>query len=80
MATVSCCLCRILCIRITLSVYVATFFDRMVKLMQEKLKCKKGVAVGAIVFLFNFCGTLIAMSSLIVVASIAAGVPIWATS
>ena len=65
-------------LRITLSVYVSTFFDKMVMAAQERLKCSKGLAIGAIVFFFNIVGTLAAMSAGITLASIASGVPIWA--
>jgi len=67
-------------VRITLSAYVASYFDRMVKATQEKFHCKKGVAVGIIVFFVNIVGTLLAMSAGITLASIASGVPIWASS
>ena len=65
-------------LRITLSVYVSTFFDNMVKAAQKRLKCSKGLAIGAIVFFFNIVGTIAAMSAGITLASAASGVPIWA--
>lgn len=65
-------------LRITLSVYVASYFDNIVKSVQKRLNCSKGVAVGAVVFLFNVCGTLTLMSAGITFASILSGVPIWA--
>jgi len=67
-------------VRITLSAYVASYFDRMVKATQEKFHCKKGVAISIIVFFFNIVGTLSAMSAGITLASIASGVPIWTSS
>eukprot|EP00816_Leptocylindrus_hargravesii_P004360 CAMPEP_0196812032 /NCGR_PEP_ID=MMETSP1362-20130617/20196_1 /TAXON_ID=163516 /ORGANISM="Leptocylindrus danicus, Strain CCMP1856" /LENGTH=223 /DNA_ID=CAMNT_0042187447 /DNA_START=78 /DNA_END=749 /DNA_ORIENTATION=- len=65
-------------LRITLSVYIATYFDNVVKSVQNRLNCSKGMAVGAVVFLFNVCGTLAFMSAGIAFASILSGVPIWA--
>jgi len=64
-------------IRLAVSVGVTPYFDRAVAAVQRKTKLNKSASIGVVVFLANFCGTLTAMSLGILVASIAAGVPIF---
>ena len=63
--------------RFALSVGVSRYFDSGINFLQEKLKCSKPVAVGVMVVLANFFGTLTAMSFGISLASAAAGVPVF---
>ena len=64
-------------IRLAVSVGVTPYFDRAVAAVQRKTKLNKSASIGVVVFLANFCGTLTAMSLGVLVASIAAGVPIF---
>ena len=64
-------------IRLAVSVGVTPYFDRAVAAVQRKTKLNKSASIGIVVFLANFCGTLTAMSLGILVASVAAGVPIF---
>jgi hypothetical protein len=66
-------------VRFALSVSVSMYFDRVVQGIQDKLKVKKGVAIGLTVFLANVVGTIALMCLGISIASAAAGVPVWAT-
>ena len=64
-------------IRLAVSVGVTPYFDRAVAAIQRKTKLSKSASIGIVVFLANFCGTLTAMSMGILLASIAAGVPVF---
>eukprot|EP00563_Minutocellus_polymorphus_P012683 CAMPEP_0181073400 /NCGR_PEP_ID=MMETSP1070-20121207/29059_1 /TAXON_ID=265543 /ORGANISM="Minutocellus polymorphus, Strain NH13" /LENGTH=269 /DNA_ID=CAMNT_0023154469 /DNA_START=92 /DNA_END=901 /DNA_ORIENTATION=- len=64
-------------IRLAVSVGVTPYFDRAVAAVQRKTKLNKSASIGVVVFLANFCGTLTAMSLGILMASIAAGVPVF---
>lgn len=64
-------------IRLAVSVGVTPYFDRAVAAIQRKTKLSKSASIGIVVFLANFCGTLTAMSLGILLASIAAGVPVF---
>lgn len=63
--------------RFTLSLGVAKYFDSATLWIQDKFRVSKKVAIGVLVFLANFCGTLAAMSFGIWLASIASGVSIF---
>jgi len=52
-------------------------FDSATLWIQDKFRVSKKVAIGVLVFLANFCGTLAAMSFGIWLASIASGVSIF---
>lgn len=63
--------------RFACSMLVTPYFDRTVSSIQRKLRCSKGRAIGIVVFLANFCGTLLLMSVGIFLAASASGVPIF---
>ena len=65
-------------VRFAAAMAVSPQFDKIVNFMQEKFKVSKAAAVGITVFLANVLGTLTAMSCGILIASLAAGVPVWA--
>lgn len=64
-------------LRLAVSVGVTPYFDRAVAAVQRRTKLNKSASIGIVVFLANFCGTLTAMGSGILLASIASGVPIF---
>lgn len=64
-------------IRVALAAGVTKYFDATVNFIQRKTKFSRSASVGTVVFLANFCGTLAAMSFGIMLASIAAGVPVF---
>mmetsp|Transcript_33004 Transcript_33004/g.72787 ORF Transcript_33004/g.72787 Transcript_33004/m.72787 type:complete len:303 (-) Transcript_33004:1866-2774(-) len=64
-------------VRLAVSVGVTPYFDRAVAAVQRRTKLNKSASIGIVVFLANFCGTLTAMGSGILLASIASGVPIF---
>ena len=64
--------------RLAASVGVAPYFERAVNAIQRKTKLGKGASVGIVVFLANVCGTTSLMSLGIYIASLAAGVPVFA--
>lgn len=65
-------------IRLGMSVGVSIYFERIINAIQERLGVKKGVAIFITVFLANVVGTISLMSLGIWLASVAAGVPIFA--
>jgi len=65
-------------IRFGLSVAVSRYFDKLVDFVQKKTKCSRGVSIGLVVFVMNFCGTLGLMALGISLAAFLAGVPVWA--
>jgi len=65
-------------IRLGISVGVSLYFERLVNAIQERLRVKKGVAIFITVFLANVVGTIALMCSGIWLASLAAGVPVFA--
>ncbi|CAJ1953340.1 unnamed protein product [Cylindrotheca closterium] len=65
-------------IRLGISVGVSLYFERLVKTIQELLRVKKGVAIFITVFLANVVGTIALMCLGIWLASMAAGVPVFA--
>ena len=64
-------------IRLAVSVGVTPYFDRAVNSIQKRTKLSKSASIGVVVFLANVCGTLSFMSFGIMLASVAAGVPIY---
>jgi len=64
-------------VRLGISVGVSVYFDRIVQKIQDIFRVKKGMAIGLTVFFANIVGTTILMSSGILLASLAAGVPIF---
>jgi len=64
--------------RLAISIGVTPYFDKAVAAIQRKTKCSKSVSIGIVVFLTNICGTTSLMSLGIYIASLAAGVPIFA--
>ncbi|GKY93460.1 hypothetical protein MPSEU_000313500 [Mayamaea pseudoterrestris] len=65
-------------IRMALAVGVAPAFDRFVASIQTKLKVNKGTAIFITVMLTNLLGSIVAMSSGILLAATLAGVPVFA--
>mmetsp|Transcript_22924 Transcript_22924/g.32808 ORF Transcript_22924/g.32808 Transcript_22924/m.32808 type:complete len:229 (+) Transcript_22924:19-705(+) len=65
-------------LRFAITIAVSKYFETAIIYVQEKLNVRKAKAVGLIVFLFNFCGTLVMMAGGIALASLLSGVPIWA--
>ena len=64
--------------RLAVSIGVTPYFDKAVAAIQRKTKFSKSVSIGIVVFLANVCGTTSLMSLGIYIASLAAGVPIFA--
>lgn len=62
--------------RLALSVAVAPRFDRFIIGIQERLRVNKTAAIAVTVVLANVVGTTLFMALGIVLASLAAGVPI----
>jgi hypothetical protein len=67
-------------VRVAIAVGISPKFDRFISSIQRRLKVSKPVAVTVTVILANVAGTLLAMSAGISLASLCAGVPIWATT
>jgi len=65
-------------IRLAAAVAVSPMFDRIVRNMQDRFKVSKAAAIGITVFLANLVGTTLLMCAGIALASLCAGVPIWA--
>lgn len=65
-------------IRFGLSIGVASYFDYIVNAVQDKFRVNKGVAVALTVFFANVVGTISLMCAGITLASLAAGVPVFA--
>ena len=65
-------------VRVAVAVAISPKFDRTIARIQKKLKVSKAVAVTVTVVLANIVGTLTAMAAGISIASICAGVPVWA--
>lgn len=65
-------------IRFGMSIGVARYFDSIIKVVQEKFRVSKNVAVGITVFFANVVGTICLMCAGISLASLAAGVPVFA--
>ena len=64
-------------IRFGVALGVSRYFENAVKWMEEKAKVSRPVAIGFVVFLANFCGTIAAMGFGISVAASFSGVPIF---
>lgn len=67
-------------IRLAIAVAVSPQFDKVVASIQNRLGVNKAAAVTITVFFANVVGTLFFMSAGIGLASVCAGVPIWATT
>lgn len=65
-------------IRVGLSIGVASYFDYIVNAVQDKFRVNKSVAVALTVFFANVVGTISLMCAGIALASLAAGVPVFA--
>jgi hypothetical protein len=65
-------------VRVGLSIGVASYFDSIVNAVQDKLRVSKSVAVALTVFFANVVGTIALMCAGITLASLAAGVPVFA--
>ena len=63
--------------RLAASVAVSTYFDKGIAIIQDKVKCSRGVAIALLVFLTNICGTCSLMALGIFLASLVSGVPLW---
>eukprot|EP00934_Nitzschia_sp_Nitz4_P002893 Nitzschia sp. Nitz4//scaffold45_size130396//58438//59082//NITZ4_003448-RA/size130396-processed-gene-0.101-mRNA-1//-1//CDS//3329552395//2883//frame0 len=67
-------------IRFALALSLSTYLDRMVQAIQNRWNCRRGVAMTVIILLGNVVGTFALMGLGISTASVAAGVPIWAST
>lgn len=65
-------------LRVAVAVAISPKFDRTISRIQKYLKVSKPVAVTVTVAMANIVGTLLAMSAGISLASLLAGVPVWA--
>lgn len=65
-------------IRFGISVGVSLYFEKLVQAIQETFRVKKGVAIFLTVFFANVVGTIALMCTGIWLASLAAGVPVFA--
>jgi len=65
-------------IRVGISIGVASYFDAIIKAVQDKCRVSKNVAVALTVFFANVVGTISLMCAGITLASLAAGVPVFA--
>eukprot|EP00547_Thalassionema_nitzschioides_P002446 CAMPEP_0194203362 /NCGR_PEP_ID=MMETSP0156-20130528/3176_1 /TAXON_ID=33649 /ORGANISM="Thalassionema nitzschioides, Strain L26-B" /LENGTH=242 /DNA_ID=CAMNT_0038929105 /DNA_START=89 /DNA_END=817 /DNA_ORIENTATION=+ len=65
-------------LRFAASVGASLYFDKLVQKIQDTFSCKKGTAIFLTVFFANVVGTVVLMCSGIYLASLAAGVPVFA--
>jgi len=64
-------------VRVAIAVTIGKYFDSFIEFVQKKTNLSRSKAIALLVFLANFCGTMLAMVSGITLASILSGVPIF---
>mmetsp|Transcript_11639 Transcript_11639/g.24832 ORF Transcript_11639/g.24832 Transcript_11639/m.24832 type:complete len:284 (+) Transcript_11639:169-1020(+) len=64
-------------LRFGLSVIISRYFDNFVNFIEDKTKLSRKLSIGVVVFLANVVGTFAAMGGGVLIASTAAGVPIF---
>jgi len=63
--------------RVGLAVAMAPYFDRVINSIQKRTGWSRGLSIGSLVFVVNVVGTLVYQGLGIVLASLAAGVPVF---
>lgn len=64
-------------VRLGVSAIIATYFDTVIDGVERRTRLSRKWSIGIVIFLANFCGTILAMGLGISLASTASGVPIF---